>query len=425
MNYPRPGEPIVPRLLRPLVVERRPIAFPVDPDTELLARDDLGAGVWGRLSPDVCRRVSLLVVDRVQTRMRSLPDVIRDTPLPAPDAALALPLERRTSNTLRRALAVRGGGAPWTVGRYLKIRRFGGRALVDLLAAIEAHGETVVPSAAHPGAAADRKLHESLLMIARQVPIAEDRLDLADQGGSRAARPFDVNRLLRSAAQLGHELSFRVIVLGGTRVVVRLCDLSAAHAIYRIAVRTVRVLGAATIDGITAQVRATTHSSIDAAFTERLLSGLSAFRWLDRDAGWFWFEQRSNPLVANMRKVLSVVTRLPVARLAGVLFRNRTGPRPSREFVQGLCRAVPEVRVADGMVTVEKPLDRRAHLDEQESRLVRFLEAAGRGLSGAQLRWLVREIGLAWTPIWRLLRSSPLFEQSHDGLFRLVGSGSI
>jgi hypothetical protein len=425
MNYPRPGEPIVPRLLRPLVVDRRPIRFPVDPDTELLARDDLGAGVWGRLAPEICRRVSLLVVDRVQTRLRSLPDVIRDTPLPPPDAALALPIERRTGNTLRRAVGPRGGGASWTVGRYLKIRRFGGRALVDLLAALEAHGETVVPRAADLGATPDHALHESLLMIARQVPIAEARLELGEERAGRDARPPDVDRLLRKAAQLGHELSFRVIVLGGTRVVVRLRDLSAAHAAYRIAVRTVRILGAGTIDGITAQVTATTHSSIDDEFTARLLSGLSAFRWLDRDAGWFWFEQRSNPLVANMRKVLSVVTRLPVARLAGVLFRNRTGPRPSRAFVQGLCRAVPEARVADGMVTVEKPLDRRAHLDEHESRLVRFLEAAGRGLSGAQLRWLVREIGLAWTPIWRLLRSSPLFEQSSDGLFRLVGSSAI
>src|SRR5262249_26207117 len=161
-------------------------------------------------------------------------------------------------------------------------------------------------SAAHPGAAADRALHESLLMIARQVPIAEDQLVMADKRAGRGARPLDVTGLLRSAAQLGHELSFRVIVLGGTRVVVRLRDLSAAHATYRIAVRTVRILGAATIDGIAAQVRTTTHSSIDDVFTARLLSGLAAFRWLDRDAGWFWFEQRSNPLVANMRKVLSV-----------------------------------------------------------------------------------------------------------------------
>jgi hypothetical protein len=89
--------------------------------------------------------------------------------------------------------------------------------------------------------------------------------------------------------------------------------------------------------------------------------------------------------------------------------------------VQGLCGAVPEVKIKDGMVIVERPLDRRAYLNEEENRVVRFLESAGGGLSDAQLRWLVRQIGLAWTPVWRLLRSSPLFEQSPEGLFRLVG----
>jgi hypothetical protein len=421
MYYPRPGEPIVPRLLRPLVLERRPSPFPVDPETELLAREDLSARAWTRLPSETCRRISLLVVDRVQTRLRPLPDAIRDAPMPAPDAALALPIERRTANTLRRALGARADGETWTVGRYLKIRRFGGRALVDLLAAVEGDAGRLIPRPARSIPDADRDLHDALLRIARQLPIAEDQLDLGERRGRRSV-PLDVTKLLRSAAQLGHEVSFRVIALGGTRIVVRLSDLTAAHAAHRIAVRAVRILGAATIDGIAAQVRATMHSPIDGAFTARLLSGLPAFRWLDRDGGWFWFEQRSNPLVANMRKVLSVVTRLPIARLAAVLFRARGGPRPSGAFVQYLCRAVPEARVAGGMVTVDKPLDRRAHLDERESRLVRFLETAGRGLSGMQLRWLVREIGLAWSPIWRLLHSSPLFEQSPDGLFRLVGS---
>src|SRR5690349_931775 len=130
MNYPRPGEPIVPRLLRPLVLERHPTGLPLDPDGELIAHDDLGADAWKRLPPEVCRRVSLLVVDRVQTRLRALPGQIRDTLLPAPDAALALPLERRTINTLGRAVGTGPDGEPWTVGRYLAIRRFGGRALV-------------------------------------------------------------------------------------------------------------------------------------------------------------------------------------------------------------------------------------------------------------------------------------------------------
>ncbi|HMF42807.1 MAG TPA: hypothetical protein VKQ32_19180 [Polyangia bacterium] len=422
MNYPRRGEPIVPRLLRPLVVDRRPSPFAIDPDSELLIRDELGAGAWERLAPEVCWRVSMLVIDRVQTRLRSLPAAIRDTPMPAPHVALGLPIERRTSDTLRRALAGRLDGERWTVGRYVKIRRFGGRALVDLLAALEANPETLVSSTGHPGSAADRALNESLLAIARQLPVAEHRLNLGELRHGRRGRPIDVGHLLRSAARLGHELSFRVIELGGTRVVIRLSDLTAARAAYRIAVRTVRAVGVATVEGVARQVQMITRSPVDRGFVEGLLRDLPAFRWLDDEGGWFWFVQRSNPLLANVRKVLSVVQRLSIARLAAVLFRSRTGPLPSPAVVRGVCRAVPEARISDGMVTVDRPLDRRAHLNEEESRVVRFLEAAGRGLSDVQLRWLVREIGLAWTPIWRLLRSSPLFEQSPDGRFCLIGS---
>jgi hypothetical protein len=205
-------------------------------------------------------------------------------------------------------------------------------------------------------------------------------------------------------------------------VVVRLCDLTAARAAYRIAVRTVQTWGAATIDAVASQAQVAARAAVGAVFVERLLNGLAAFRWLDRQGGWFLLIQRSNPLVANVRKVLSVVTRVSLARLAAVLFRARAFPRPSTAVVKGLCGAVPEARVTNGVVTVDRPLDRRAHLKEDESRVVKFLETAGGALSGAQLRWLVREIGLAWTPIWRLLRNSPLFEQSPDGMFRLVGS---
>ena len=261
-----------------------------------------------------------------------------------------------------------------------------------------------------------------LVSISRRLPIAERQLDMDGLRDGRGSGTLDVTHLLKSATQLGHELSFRVIDIGGTRVVVRLRDLTAARAAYRIAVRTVRTVGAATIEGIAGQTRATSRGAIDGAFVEGLLSGLTTFRWLDRSSGWFWFVQRSNPLLANVRKVLSVATRLSVPRLAAVLFRTRSGPRPSPAVVQGLCVAVPEVKIKDGMVIVDKPLDRRAYLNEEESRVVRFLESSGGGLSDAQLRWLVRQIGLAWTPVWRLLRSSPLFEQSPEGVFRLVGN---
>jgi hypothetical protein len=33
-----------------------------------------------------------------------------------------------------------------------------------------------------------------------------------------------------------------------------------------------------------------------------------------------------------------------------------------------------------------------------------------------------RAVGVPWTTVWRLLRSSPVFEKSPAGLYRLIGS---
>jgi hypothetical protein len=424
MRYPRTGEPIVPRLLRPLMLDRHATpTFPADPESELIAYDELGPDAWHRLPHETCRRVSLFVVDRVQTRLRALPDTVLDTQLPPPAAVLALSLERRTINTLRRAGTFASNDPPWTIRRYLKIARFGGRALVDLLAALEVHAgiPPMPPASAELGG---RRMSDKLLLsIARRLPAMETDLEIDPVREGSSIWPLDFRQLIKTAARLGHDIPFHVIDLGGVRVVVRHGQLTAARATHRVAVRTVQTLGAATTDAIASQIRATVDPTVDAVFVERLLSGLPAFRWLDRGTGWFWFVQRSNRLIADLRKVLSVVTRVPVTRLAFALFRMRAGPRPSPAAVQGLCTAVPEARVRNGIVMVDRPLDRRAHLNEGETRVVKVLESAHGSLSDGQLRGRVREIGLAWTPVWRLLRSSPLFEQTPEGQFRLLGTG--
>ena len=51
--------------------------------------------------------------------------------LPDPATALTFRLERRTANTLRRALE-EGADGPWTLARYLQLPRFGEGVLLDL-----------------------------------------------------------------------------------------------------------------------------------------------------------------------------------------------------------------------------------------------------------------------------------------------------
>jgi hypothetical protein len=428
MRYPRRGEAIVPKLLRPLVLDYRPVPRP-DRDGEMLSQLDLGPGAWTRLSAATCERLSMLVVDRIQTRVHMLPEIARNHRLPDPRVALSLPIERRTANTLRRALR----GAPpghWTVDRYLQLRRFGGRALVDLLAAVEAHegavAETLEPESndiPHGALTSARAFDEALRLVSRRLPASEAqaRAELVRQG--LIPEGTDLRQLAKLAVRLGRSAPFRIIEVGGSRILVRLADVSAARASYRIAIRAVQGWGTATIRAVASQLHVAVHAVVAAPFVEQLLAGTSGFRWLDRQQGWFWFAQGRNPIVEDVKKVFSVATRLSLARLWAALFRTRLGPTPSTQAMAQICAAVPGARLVGDDVTIDRPFDRRAYLTEAENRITRLLEKAPpEGMSESQIRRLVRAVGLPWTTVWRLLRYSPVVERSPNDLYRLLGS---
>jgi hypothetical protein len=430
MRYPRAGEAIVPKLLRPLVIERRPAAFR-DRDSDRLFRLDLGPGAWTRLPADECQRLAMVVVDRIQTRVHALPTITRNHPLPDPWTAVKLPIERRTANTIRKGMHAGAAAGPWTVGRYLALPRFGGRALVDLLAAIEARSdltaglEAAVPEALAGSGnfASERALDAALSLITQRLPISEGQANAELVRGGLVDGPVDLGLLSRTAVRLGRNAPFHIIEMGGTRMVVRLADVTTARASYRIAIRAVQGWGTATIRAVASQLRLVVHAVVAAPFVEQLLVGTTGFRWLDRQQGWFWFAQGRNPLVDDLRKIFSVATRLAPARLWAALFRNRQGPPASAEAIRQLCLAVPGTRVADDMVTIDRPFDRRAHLTDAENRVTRLLEKAPpEGMSESQIRRLVRTVGLPWTTVWRLLRSSPVVERSANDLYRLLGS---
>ena len=265
----------VPRLLRPLVIERRPSSHS-DGDNELLSRFDLGPEAWSLLPAETCRRLSMLVVDRVQTRVEALPEQALKMPLPDPDAALKLPIERRTANTLRResreARRDRGRSR-----RYLGLRRFGGRALVDLLAAMEAAGVAApglieAPHAAVAGEMlSERALDAALALVAKHLPLSEEQAQQTLIGAGVSTVPIDIGELSHIAVRLGRNAPFHIIDVAGTRMIVRLADVTAARASYRIALRTVQGWGTATVRAVASQVRAAVHAVVEASFVEQML----------------------------------------------------------------------------------------------------------------------------------------------------------
>jgi hypothetical protein len=404
----------VPHLLREIVTGRHRVVTPAGAESDLLSSGDLGADAWTRLPAERCRRLGMAVVDRVQTRLEGLPDSILETPLPDPATALTFRIELRTANTLRRAMAS-GTEGPWTLRRYLGVRRFGGRAVVDLLAAAEANGGGAKASEI----VAERISDRAIAIIARQLPISEKRVN-GDLAGYGVATPFDLPALARSTVRRGRTAPFQVIEIGGARLAVRLLQVTAARAAYRISARSVQGWGATTIAGVADLLGTVPGSERTDSFVEQLLVDVPAFRWIDRQNGWFWFVGRSNPLLDDLRKILSVTSRLPVSRLWNALFHVRPGRSPAPGTLDRICVEIPGARIVAGELSYSGRLDRSRHLGATEERLVAILEAAGGSLSGAGLRKELHAQGLSWTPAAQLVRSSPLFTTSSEGLVRLL-----
>jgi hypothetical protein len=356
----------------------------------------------------------MAVVDRVQTRLPGLPPHVLEVPLPDPATALTFRLERRTANTLRRAVDERAPG-PWTLGRYLKLPRFGGRAVVDLLAAAEANGG----GAKAREIVAERISDRALTIIARELPISERRVN-EDLAACGAPAPCDLRELVRSTLRRGQAAPFHVLEIGGARIALRLSQLSAARAAYRLAVRSIQSWGAATIASLALRVDGVPGSESTESFVEQVLVDIPAFRWIDRSNGWFWFIGRPNPLLHDLRKILSVTSRLPVPRLWRALFHIRRGGAPAPETLGRVCGEIPGARVIAGELIYEGRLDRSVHLTETENQLVTTLAAAGGSLPLGDLRRAVRSGGRSWAPASHSVRRSPLFTTSDEGVVHLL-----
>jgi hypothetical protein len=419
-RYPRRGEPLVPRLLRELVVDRRaPAPYDGDADLVHLLRTDLGSDAWRRLPAETCHRLSLAVVDRVQTRVGGLSELVCETTLPPPEVTVRLTLESRTRNVLRRALQRGQTDGTWTLRRYLSLDRFGARALVDLLAALEAQGG-LLPGSTEPPVDAIALVGRLLATLAPRLPLAEGEAAALLQAESRGAPvPASPRWLANAAVGFGFNPPFRMIDLGSARLVVRVGEGAAARAAYRIAVRLVQRQGAATVSEVAERLRVSAGVPLDQAFVTRVLTALPTFRWLapppEEKEGWFWFIAHASPVLADLRRIFAVTDEIATPRLWRAIFRDRAGPALSEETAARLVAPIPTAVVAGGVVRVARRMERVSVLGPGELALLQVLEDAKRPLTASELREAGRSAGLSPPQTTWLLQRSPIFERSPAG----------
>ncbi len=119
-----------------------------------------------------------------------------------------------------------------------------------------------------------------------------------------------------------------------------------------------------------------------------------SFRWIDAGSGWFWVPGGRNPLLGDIRKLLSVCSPASLESLHAGLsrFYRRHGAVPPPEILLEWCRQLPGLVVRHDFVAAEPSLDPRQALTAEELRLWEVLRASGGRLAERELRaeWAAR-----------------------------------
>jgi hypothetical protein len=454
--YPRHGQPIVAPMLAEILEVSGP--FEVVSGSPLRV-SDLGASIWTRCSPAVCRRLGTLAVVRMRPVVKRLPARLAAHPLPDPATLMrSVPLENRTYQLLARRLPDLAVDGPWTVARYVAIPGFGARALLDVLASLgdrlaepsrprvaprvkgtlddviarveELHRTyragtfRNAPSSTGALRSADAtRVDEAVALLAPELPLSEPAARQRLRRARIVMETADLSRLLTAATRLGQQPPFAVIKLGGEKVAVRRRDVTVASNAYAITVRIILNRGLATVEDVLSQLSTAMGSRADALFVGRILTAFRGFEWLHQPTGWFWLRGRSSPLTDALAKIFCVVTRLPLDRLHRALFRGHDHRlRPPGSVAATLGLGLPGARLDGDQLTVARPFDRALYLSADERTLVDGLEAIGGAVSPRALGGAGPLRSLARRTLLRLLRSSPLLEILPDGRFCLIGA---
>lgn len=161
-HYPRPGFRLAPESLREILSEPVPEDLVSGTTFEGKRLFELSEEVWDCLSGESIRRLSELIVSRVN--MSGYNRLIQERPIPKPPKGVRLEdlrLENRTYNCLRREGFAHNPDelGQRTVGRLLSIKAFGAKCLVDLLTCLET-------LAAREGKLDEKLLHEAQALAA-------------------------------------------------------------------------------------------------------------------------------------------------------------------------------------------------------------------------------------------------------------------
>lgn len=147
------------------------------------------------------------------------------------------------------------------------------------------------------------------------------------------------------------------------------------------------------------------------AVVSAMLAARQDFSWLDEAAGWFWLRSVGrNPLLSQIRKVLSVSPRLAVPDLRAAVVRGKllNGSAPPARVLEAFCGQLDWCTVQRSVVVAHPAPDWIETLSPAEADIAGVLIEFGPVMQRRELHRRCLEAGMAESTYLRCMAESPV-----------------
>lgn len=221
---------------------------------------------------------------------------------------------------------------------------------------------------------------DQALSLVSKAPIQAGSLETALRQEGVTKGLFKLRGIKNAADLLRREIPFKLEVIAGVLMVLPEGATPVFATMAKIAEKATRSAGASTVQEVVDRLQQEEEAEVRPEEVASFITQSPNFEWLDRDSGWFWIpagDSRRNPLVNDIRKIVSAAGRVHVAELRTGVGRHhrRHGFAPPRRVLLEICRQAPEFRVEGDEVLANGTLDWREVLAENEETLVEILLA--------------------------------------------------
>lgn len=263
-------------------------------------------------------------------------------------------------------------------------------------------------------------LERVIAAVGANLPGRAADIEAAVQAKGLTLSLFRLEGMIAIAALLRRTAGFRVTSFNETRYAVR-ADYPRFQDVVASARQKVRRYGMMSLASCLTAKPKSSDNQREADLLRTIFSAQTDFRWLDREAGWFWFSDTSNNRVANrIRKMLAVANPLKISEMRAGLARMGEPLAPNQTLLE-FCRQLPGLSVHGETVRATAEIQPGEVLNPTEIEIFRLLAGHNGCMSNSELIYQSHGLGMKRPTFYQCVTYSPIVSRFNRNHYRLIG----